>query len=92
MKRNEFIRLSILASLGLAAAPAIKLVEKLPPLKTRQFVMLKVTHELVNNREMFNEAIRHLVKGGGGNLVNMDIGYMNDDFVKNLFTVRLELE
>jgi hypothetical protein len=96
MKRSEFVRLSILAAIGIAAAPALELAPKLPqlPAKCPRWVWLKVTDELLLDKEMFEHELNRVIGkfGGRGNLKNIDIGFHADDFVQNLKTVMLTFE
>lgn len=93
MKRGEFIRLSILAAVGVAIAPSIKLVEKLPALKQKQVFVFKVSNELLSDKETFNvildEHLKRIRKHG--NVSSINVGYDGDDFIKNIHTVRLTI-
>jgi len=92
MKRNDFIRLSILAAIGVAVAPAIKFVEKLPPLKQTYYCRFKVSQELLNDKDMFDIILNEQIKEikGKGNLISTEIGYQGVDFVKDIMTVILK--
>lgn len=91
MKRGEFIRLSILAALGVAVAPAIKLAEKLPPLPQKKVFAFKVSNELLQDKEIFDVVLNEQIKSldGNGNLKELAIGFDGDDFIKNIHTVKL---
>lgn len=92
MKRSDFIRLSILAAIGIAAAPAISLAPKLPPLKQTFYCHFKVSRDLLDDRDMFEVLLNEHIKeiNGKGNLIETAIGYEDDDFIKDLMTVVLK--
>lgn len=94
MKRGEFVRLSLLAAIGLAVAPAINLAPKLPPLKQAYYVSFKVSKELLNDKDMFEIILNEQIKEikGKGNLVETRIGYDSDDFIKDVMTVILKFK
>lgn len=94
MKRGEFVRLSLLAAIGLAVAPAIDLAPKLPALKQTYIARFKVSHELLEDKEMFNIFLDERIKSikGKGNLVSTQIGFEGDDFIKNIMTVVLKFK
>ena len=100
MRRSEFLRKSLLAIAGIAVAPAImteaKYAFKAPPvfIKPTRVMCFKVTNEILSDPEYF----RHILKDAGilgavdkGETVSFEMGFVDDDFTKNLMTVVLKL-
>lgn len=84
MKRIEFLRTALLGAIAIAAIPSTVFAEAEIP-KLRQVKYLKVTKNLLEDKEEFNKALKEVCKGK--EIAKMDIGWMNDDFVKDLYTV-----
>jgi len=100
MKRSEFIRLSILSVL---AIPVLELAEQLPQDKLVEigsiningigvkpiykYVKLRASSEFLLDKEAFESEInQHDIEG---ELINTEIGWENDDFANDWFSVRL---
>ena len=93
MKRGEFLRRSTAALVGIAIAPALisDAVEVLKPLPVQKTYWLKVTEEMLKDPLAFDYLIRTYLPAQG-NVKEVAIGYMEDDFINNLRTMKIELE
>jgi len=93
MKRSEFLRLSLLASIGLAIAPSIALPQ-LPKLPEKKFYIMKVSAELMRMPDAWERELKLIIKDveTRGNIVEHQIGWMDDDFARNLYTIQFTIE
>ncbi len=57
-----------------------------------KIIAFKVTTEVLKNAEMFAHVLGlHDLPTSYSNIVRTEIGYINDDFIHNMMTVRLTL-
>lgn len=104
MKRAEFIRLSVLALVGSTLPlPTLKQTGNIIKGSYKKWVRdehgdvlafplkkyaMKVTMELLHDAEGFEFALNEVIKERG-KPDKIEIGYENDDFIKNLKTILL---
>lgn len=93
MKRSEFLRRSLLATVGLALLPVPEIFPQRPAIKQRTVYCFKVTKQLLLDERTFNLLISDEIKTleTKGHIAEYEIGFEEDDFVNNFYTVRIEL-
>lgn len=89
MKRSEFIRTSLLALVGLTVT---SFVEPLPLLYVpkKKVVAFKIWSAVLNDPDLFAHILS--LHDTGKPILKTEIGYIEDDFIYDLMTVRLTLE
>lgn len=92
MKRSTFLRLTLMAAVGLAVAPVLEFPQ-LPKLREKKFYIFKVSKDFLKN-PLCDTFIEMHIKDFGikGNIVEQSIGFMDDDFARNLYTIKLTVE
>jgi len=93
MKRGEFLRRSLLATVGLAILPIPEIFPQRPKLKQPAAYCFKVNKEMLSNKKHFNAILNDIIKTleTEGRIISYEIGFIDDDFARNLYTVRIEL-
>jgi len=93
MKRSEFLRRSLLATVGLAILPIPEIFPQCPKLKQRIVYSFKMSGETLLDKKLFDEIINDRIKTleTKGHIESYEIGFMKDDFAKGLYTVIIQL-
>lgn len=87
MKRREFLRGLLIASITTAVAP-VSIFNEVPPSCSVTKYSFKVSAELLNDVFAFNDLLdRYKIPYGRPDRV--EVGYDGDDFVRNQYTVIL---
>lgn len=97
MKRSEFISLALLSALAVSTGlPNVAPPEPKFRHKKRWSVKFKVSAEVLNDSEAFeniyNDVVSNFKIPHGLELKSKQIGWENDDFTKNIYTVLLTYE
>lgn len=101
MKRSEFIRKSLMA---LVAVPVVGAIPSMSPIdgvlcwdadcsfRNAGYAIMKCSTILLKDPIAFDYAFNQATKNPPGEVVEVQFGYEDDDFIKDMITLKLKIK